>query len=57
MTKPEYVEFCNQIHLLDFQANKGDGDWEATRKTKNFVVDLVGRKTTQSRFMAKNTHF
>ena len=47
MTKPEYVRFCNQIHLLDLQANKGGKDGEATKKAKqDLVIDLVRSKTT-----------
>ena len=45
MTKPEYVRFCNQIHLLDLQANKGDKDGEEARKAKqDLVAELVGSK-------------
>ena len=45
VTKPEYVRFCNQIHLLDLQANKGDKDGEEARKAKqDLVAELVGSK-------------
>ena len=47
VTKPEYVKFCNQIHLLELQANEGDEDGEEARKAKqNLMMDLVGCKTT-----------
>ena len=46
MTKPKYVNFCNQIHLLDLRANKGGKDGEEARKAKqDLMTDLVGRKT------------
>ena len=47
VTKPKYVKFCNQIHLLDLQANKRGEDGEGARKAKqNLMMDLVGCKTT-----------
>ena len=45
VTKPEYVRFCNQIHLIDLQANKGDKDGDEARKAKqDLVAELVGSK-------------
>ena len=45
MTKPAYVRFCNQIHLLDLQA-KGDKDGEVARKAKqDLLMELAGIKT------------
>ena len=38
MTKPEYVCFCNKIHLLDIQASKGDMDGEEARKAKQDLM-------------------
>ena len=35
VAKPEYVRFCNQIHLIDLQANKGDTDGEEARKASS----------------------
>ena len=32
VTKPEYVEYRNQIHLLELQASKGDMNGEETRR-------------------------
>ena len=44
MTKPWYVRFCNQIHLLDLQA-KGDKDSEETKKAKqDLMAELVVSK-------------
>ena len=44
-TKPEYIRFCNHIHLLDLQANKGDKDREEARKAKqDLMAELVGAK-------------
>ena len=46
MTKPVYIRFCKQIHLLGLQA-KGDKDGEEVRKAKqNLRMELVGSKTT-----------
>ena len=46
VTKPAYVRFCNQIHLLDLQA-KGDKDGKIARKAKqDLLMELVGIKTT-----------
>ena len=45
VTKPDYVRFCIQIHLLDLQANKGDKDGEEASKAKqDLVAELVGSK-------------
>ena len=42
--KPEYVRFCNQIHLLDLQA-KGDKDSEETKRAKqDLMTELVVAK-------------
>ena len=43
MSKPEYVQFCNQIHLLDLQVSKGDMDGGVARRARQaLLVDLVG---------------
>ena len=43
MTKAEYVQFCNQIHLLDLQASKGGmGKEEARRIRQTLLADLAG---------------
>ena len=44
VTKPAYVCFCNQIHLLDLQV-KGDKDTQEVRKAKQeLIAELVGSK-------------
>ena len=46
--KPECVQFCNRIHLLELQAGKGDMDEEKARKIKRtLLVELArsGRKS------------
>ena len=40
VTKPVYVRFCNQSHLLDLQA-KGDKGGEEARKAKQDLTFLV----------------
>ena len=43
VSKPEYVQFCNQIHLLDLQVSKGDMDGGVARRARQaLLVDLVG---------------
>ena len=37
VTKPVYVHFCNQIHLLDLQA-KGNKDGEEARKVRQYLM-------------------
>ena len=47
MTKPDYVKFRNQIHLLELQASKGDMDGEEARRAiQTLLADLAesGRK-------------
>ena len=47
VTKPAYVRFCNQIHLLDLQA-KGDKNREEVRKAKqDLMAELVGSKAAK----------
>ena len=42
VTKPEYVKFRNQIHLLELQASKGDVDEEEARRVgQTLLADLV----------------
>ena len=38
VTKPKYVKFCNQIHLLDLHANKGDKDGEGARGRQSKIL-------------------
>ena len=46
MTKPEYVQFCNRIHLLDLRASKGDMDREeAGRARQTLMAELAGSGT------------
>ena len=37
VTKPAYVYFCNQIHLLDLQA-KGNKDGEEASKARQYLT-------------------
>ena len=46
MNKPEYVQFCNRIHLLDLQVSKGDMDGGVARRDRQaLLADLVGSRT------------
>ena len=46
VTKPAYVRFCNQIHLLDLQAKGGKGREEASKARQYLISDLVGGNAT-----------
>lgn len=46
VTKPEYVWFCNRIHLLDLQASKASMERENARRAKQtLMADLIGSET------------
>ena len=48
MSKPEYVQFCNRIHLLELQPGKGDMDEDKARKTKQTLLVVLARNGRKS---------
>ena len=55
MSKPEYIQFCNWIHLLELQASKGDMDGEKIRNIKQtLLVDLVGSDRKSAALESQN---
>ena len=43
VSKPEYVQFCNRVHLLELQVSKGDTIEEKARRIKQtLLANLAG---------------
>ena len=49
VTKPEYVRLCNQIYLLELQANKERTDGEDARRTKQILMAELATGNSRSK--------